>query len=1656
MNNDKGKLYYGVGLDNAQLRADANESKNIIRGIGDSAASEGNRIDGIYRKIGGAIAVVFSAREAAEFAKHIVQVRGEIESLQISFETLAGKSKGNALFGDIKQWVASTPMMMQDAAKGAQMLLSFNVEAERVMPILKQIGDISMGDAQKFNSLTLAFSQMSSTGKLMGQDLLQMINAGFNPLSVMSEKTGKSVAQLKEEMAAGAITSEMVADAFAAATAEGGKFYGMLEKQSKGINGSISNLKGAVDDMFNELGTSNQEFITESIQGATNIVRHYDEIGKIIAELIVAYGLYKAAVISVEAVQQSITTVKHTEEAASLYQLLSAEQQAKISKQGLSKSSAEYYALVKAETAANVQATQSTLAKARADVKSASESVVARRAEYIAAKQLEEQRLAELMSIGATGSAKQVEAAQRKLTAAETQRESAAIAFQSATRDFNAKKTAVETAARTANTTATTINTASQTANATATGFLTVAKNRLAAVAARLNAVIMANPYALAAAAVIALGYGIYKLATYQTEAEKAQSKLNATIKEADRSLQSETYQIDLMFARLKAAKKGTEEYEAAKKAIINQYGDYLKKLGDEKTALNDVAAAYALITEEATKAANARAIQQVTEEAGNIVSKKSSDSYDEVKELLDKKFKGKKGADGKINLSDEYLIKLRPVIMKGEEITPDIEAIIKQFDKTRYVPGDPMTGIGAYSYTSNALREELNSLLKVRVATKKTVQEALAKYGEVPTTEGKAKNTFDATTASLQQLMDRLPKAKEELAALKKAEQPDASAIAAKEKEIQQIKDQTLAREKSLSAIKDVKAQIKLLQDEQEKYGKDDAEYKALATRIKSLKTKLPATEGQSSKAENDEDRIKRETAERNQKIKEYSESVAKQLKQSELDIAQARIDAMDDGFDKELAVIALNYDKLIAENQKRQDEWIRVLTEQEKSKWLANNPDKSESQFTQTFDVSKLTDEQRKALAEYVRIAEQYRLQSEDKLTKDLLEKYRSYEQQRVDINKRFDAERKAIEKSNISDQDKEIAIKELENIRLKSIRSVNDAEVNEASKSSNLLVNIFTKSSELTRTKLKDTLTQAKQLIKYLSNIDNAVPEGISKEVADKIKKSPEQMRELFEQLNALLEDYNQRTNYPFANFIRGFQELKKSATLTKKALKETDAEKKKLLMNEAEASKGKGLSLIRRGAAEASDGIVFLSEKMKELAEISGDERFKEGAEMFSAMSQNFAAAGKGAASGGWIGAIIGGASDMISQFVDGAATAKAEAMEFEQNRIDFLNDYQLMLLKVSDEDYESAFGVRALGKCAEAALKAKEALSKYSDELTKKTAPEIYEEINNLGAIIFTGGLFGWGKSVSNESKVLLEAYKKGYTDIQAIAVKTRDYSGWANFWGKQDKYTSLKDLAPQLWDDKGEFNVEAAKKFLETNTQITEEQRNQIQNAIDLYDAYEDNMKILREDIKDTFGNLGDAVTDSLVNAIMNGVNAWDDFTKAGATSLEKLGKKLAYELFFASKFDDLQKQLEDSYELGDAEDIANRQMEILNSFFTTIGGDMENAQKWMEMWQEKAAELGFDLWAEEERDSSKRGIATASQESVDENNGRLTAIQGHTYSLVEYSRQLVANTAMILDVVMGIKEDTKHLERLESIEDDMQSVKNTVNDIALKGIKLK
>lgn len=159
----------------------------------------------------------------------------------VSFEVLfGGEEPARQMIDNITAYAAKA--YGQTAVTGAvQMMAGFDIATEEIMPNLRAIGDIAMGNKEKFNSLSLAFSQMSSTGKLMGQDLLQMINAGFNPLVQMSKTTGKSVATLKDEMSKGLITSQMVKQAFYDAAGAGGQFHGMIERMSNEAGGLWNN-----------------------------------------------------------------------------------------------------------------------------------------------------------------------------------------------------------------------------------------------------------------------------------------------------------------------------------------------------------------------------------------------------------------------------------------------------------------------------------------------------------------------------------------------------------------------------------------------------------------------------------------------------------------------------------------------------------------------------------------------------------------------------------------------------------------------------------------------------------------------------------------------------------------------------------------------------------------------------------------------------------------------------------------------------------------------------------------------------------------------------------------------------------------------------------------------------------------------------------------------------------------------------------------------------------------------------------------------------------------------------------------------------------------------------------------------------------------------
>jgi len=195
---------------------------------------------------------------AAAFAgvKKSLSLAATAESNRISLEVLTGSvAKASMLFEGFRELDRSSPLSRSDFSRASQTLIGYGFAAEGTLPKLRQLSEISIGNADKFQSLTLAFGQVTAAGRLMGQEVLQMVNAGFNPLQEISRTTGRSMIELKAAMEAGAISSRMVEDALASATSEGGRFYDMNERLKNSAAGQYAKMRSDVELLATEIGT---------------------------------------------------------------------------------------------------------------------------------------------------------------------------------------------------------------------------------------------------------------------------------------------------------------------------------------------------------------------------------------------------------------------------------------------------------------------------------------------------------------------------------------------------------------------------------------------------------------------------------------------------------------------------------------------------------------------------------------------------------------------------------------------------------------------------------------------------------------------------------------------------------------------------------------------------------------------------------------------------------------------------------------------------------------------------------------------------------------------------------------------------------------------------------------------------------------------------------------------------------------------------------------------------------------------------------------------------------------------------------------------------------------------------------------------------------
>lgn len=309
---------YSIGIDISEALKNLEQLSGRIERMGkDIAQSNAESASGIdrlndkFKSLAATVGIGFGLNELKGFASEVINVRTQMESYEVSLEAmLSSKEKADAMLGTFREMAATTPLTLGALAGGAKTMLGFGLASESIVPHLKAIGDISGGNAEKFNSLVLVFSQMSSLGKLVGQDLVQMINAGFNPLEEISRKTGKSIGVLKEEMSKGAISSKMVQDAFISVTQEGGRFNGMLEKQGQGLMGLQAQFQGAWETMLNNIGQGQEGVIQNGYKLAIDLIKNYEKVGQVLAGIVIAVGAYKAALIACNVVESVSLSIK--------------------------------------------------------------------------------------------------------------------------------------------------------------------------------------------------------------------------------------------------------------------------------------------------------------------------------------------------------------------------------------------------------------------------------------------------------------------------------------------------------------------------------------------------------------------------------------------------------------------------------------------------------------------------------------------------------------------------------------------------------------------------------------------------------------------------------------------------------------------------------------------------------------------------------------------------------------------------------------------------------------------------------------------------------------------------------------------------------------------------------------------------------------------------------------------------------------------------------------------------------------------------------------------------------------------------------------------------------------------------------------------------
>lgn len=1351
MNNNNGALDFDAYISDTDFKKSLDEMKARIIGLSKTAESEGDKIDDVFKKVGAGLAAYFSANTLKNFGQELIKVRGDFQQLEVAFTTMLGsKEKADALMDQIVKTAATTPFDLQGVANGAKQLLAYGESAENVNEKIVRLGNIASGLSLPLNDLVYLYGTTMVQGRLFTQDVRQFMGRGIPLIQELSKELGKTTDEINQMVTDGKIGFPEVQRVIENLTNEGGMFYNLMEAQSKTLTGQISNLEDAWASMLNNIGKETEGALSAGIEFAATLVENYETILKVLKTLIITYGAYKAAVITLNVVQAVQIELAKGYTLAEL---------------------AKYRALLLVEGAQ---------------------------------KLLNKTMLANPYVLAAT-------ALVGLITAVVTFADSTSVAEEQQNRLNEAIKAADEEVANEIG---------------KIEALTTVIKSETAAQEDRKKALrdlIALSPEHLS---------GITEEAVRNGEATVAIDNYVEALRKKILMQQLEQ-QLAESIKREEAARKGENEIGFWKKALLgagqaeyNQYGAYVSGEMDFIGAANEELNAQIVKEEQAFQA-------KIKDEIAKIYNSSGTGSGP-AKDVVGA---GTVGA-------------------RIQEITDKISALEVQRNKLNASDAAGLAKINSEIAALNKEKSRLEGRGGGRSGTETVVEGSLNYYKKIKDDALKALNNLNASDANF---------ANKQTALLR--------TVADAEKHITEIE---LGSRSFAEQLEVRKNQYRTYNRWVEAVGKEaaDAEFKSL---IEGGKTYVDYLNGQIS------------TLQSLQSAGNLGGEDAKRL----VTLLEARDEAT--GVKSPIE----KFKDGLAAAKEESETLVEYL---EKIKALEKDLEG---------DNSELGIEKRGILAE----EDEATTKEIDSQVKGWLKAYEGYEQKRNRLTQEYELKRRLIEERNTSGQYDE-QLKNLEK-EFKTNLSALDSEI---MAKSDLWIRLFANASYMSKKQIREVIADTKQLLDYLNGATTDKPIGFTEEQLQSLKEDPEKIKAIYDALNKQQEELESRTDYLFSDIVKGIGNLKEASDLAKKAQSEQNDETRKAIILQAEMAKQKGMSQILSGIAEFGNVVSQFAGKIGELADATGDEGLKETAEALNDVGNIISSTAMGAATGGWVGAILGAVTSIGSAIFDSFTKAAKSAAEAEKNARDWARAYQLLCLELKEEDYEDVFGSKTIQKTV-----------------------EIYRLLC--------------------ETIDLYNSIVKYSTDLENMQIKTKDYGWLAELFGKSDKYTALKDLAPEIWDD-GTFNADAARAFLETNTQITSEQREQIQNIIDLWDQYEELNDLLEQEIADNFGDLGSSLIKSITTAISTGEDAMDLFAESVGLKFEELGEKIAYELFFADMFSGLMEDIKATYGLGDTEAIGSAQMELIAGFFSSMKGQAANAQEWLEQWKEMAAEYGFDLWS--------------------------------------------------------------------------------------------